>query len=418
MSKRLVDIIKDDRKYLAIVFFILVILIATGILSPILIENQRENWAATLSEKIADIESKIVNEFHEHEKLVIRTKDYVRNDLHEILDIKKVSYGDIVKAINLPKNKGYSLEVLAPNGKLIAWNSKVAVPQEDLFPLDYPIGETYFVRSDLVTYLTITDTIVTESDIFYIICSLPFEKHYTINNEFYEEISFTKRIFEEYGVHTYIDFDPLGQPEKDGRKYSFPLLNNRRNIIGKVTFTKPILDLTINRLNSQFKIFQSILVTLAIIFFGFGLKQDYLRIKYNSAKIVLLAFYLLVFRYIIYQLEFPSSILPGILSDASYFSSAFAGGWVRSPIEFLITAIFFAILCLKIYHYSTNYFLNGSDEKLKVFSKFFFLIFIPLTIIYFLGLRGLSASIKSVIFDSTLRYFRDPNIIPDLPTLV
>ena len=35
----------------------------------------------------------------------------------------------------------------------------------------------------------------------------------------------------------------------------------------------------------------------------------------------------------------------------------------------------------------------------------------------FLVIRGLSASIRSVVFDSTIRYFKEPNILPDLPSL-
>ena len=33
-------------------------------------------------------------------------------------------------------------------------------------------------------------------------------------------------------------------------------------------------------------------------------------------------------------------------------------------------------------------------------------------------MRGLAASIKSVIFDSTIRYFKEPDIIPSLPALL
>ena len=35
----------------------------------------------------------------------------------------------------------------------------------------------------------------------------------------------------------------------------------------------------------------------------------------------------------------------------------------------------------------------------------------------FLFIRALSATIRSIIFDSTIRYFREPNILPDLPSL-
>ena len=40
-----------------------------------------------------------------------------------------------------------------------------------------------------------------------------------------------------------------------------------------------------------------------------------------------------------------------------------------------------------------------------------------LLIIFFFLLRGLSAAIKSVIFDSTIRYFKDPTPVPDADIL-
>lgn len=412
------DRLKDDRKYFTIVFFIFIILVLTGVLSPILINNKRENWPNTLSENIVQIEQKIRNEFESTETELLEVNKSVKNGLHRLLSADNVSYGEIVKIINRQTFDDYSIEVLAPNGKLIAWNSNIAIPQEEIFPLDYPIGETYFLKSDLVTYLTITDTIFSESDVFYIICSQPFEKHYNIKNDYYKEKSFSKRISDQNSVQADIAFNPVEPATKDGRKYSFDILNNKNNKIGQITISKPILEVSMNRISSTIEKFQSILVVLAILFFGLGLRKEFIQLRSSLYKAILLTMYLVVFRYLIYQVGFPSNIINGPLSDASFFSSAFAGGVVRSPIEFLLTAIFFAILCVKVYQYGISYIFSLQIEKLKRISKYSLFIGISLILIFFLGLRGLSASIKSVIFDSTLRYFRDPELLPDAQTLV
>jgi signal transduction histidine kinase len=417
MVKVFTDRFKDDRKYFTIVFFIFILLVVSGILSPFLIDTQKENWAENLSERISEIEKNALRDFENIEIEILNISRLAKKDLFEILVNNNVSYGELVKTINQEKYTSYSLEILAPNGKLIAWNSMIAIPQENIFPLDYPIGETYFFKSDLITYLTVTDTIISEADVFYLICSIPFEKHYSLQNKHFKEINFSKRISEENSVQAVTTFNPFEAKTKDGRKYSFDLLNNKNNKIAQVTITKPILDVTINKTNYLIEVIQSFLVFLAIVLIGMGLRKEFGLLKSSLYKIVLLTLYLSAFRYLIYQLGFPANIVNGSLTDPSYFSSTFAAGFVRSPIEFFITAVFFTILCIKIYQYSVNFIFSLQHEKHNSSGKYFLVLFIPLTVIYFLGIRGLSASLRSVIFDSTLRYFREPDVLSDFPRL-
>ncbi len=409
---------KDDRKYFTIVFFILMLLVLSGILSPIITNHQKENWSDKLSSKITQIEKNTLSDFRQIEKKLLNISAQVKSELKKVLETDNVSYGELVKVINKQKYEDFSLEILAPNGKLIAWNSLIAIPVEDVFPLDYPIGETYFFKSDLVAYLTVTDTIVSEADVFYLISSIPFEKNYSIRNNYFKEISFSNNVSAKNSVQTEIFFNSFEAKTKDGRKYSFDLLNNKNNKIGQITISKPILDVAVNDVNSFIEIFQSILVFLAIGFLGLGLRKEFSRLESSLYKIFLLAFYLAAFRFLIYQVGFPANLVGNSLSNPSHFSSAFAGGIVRSPIEFFITAIFFAILCIKIYQYTLKSiffkkFLTEANHK-----KYLIILFLPLMLIFLLGLRGLAASLKSVIFDSTLRYFRDPEIFSDASTLL
>jgi len=418
MVKAFFDRFKDDRKYFTIVFFILILTVLSGLVSPILINSQKEKWSDNLSGNITQVERNTLKDFKTIENELLDISRLVKEDLSKLLINNNVSYGELVKTINQKRFNDYSLEILAPNGKLIAWNSMIAIPQDDIFPLDYPIGETYFFKSDIVTYLTVTDTIISESDVFYLVSSLPFEKHYIIKNNFYKEINFSKQVSEKNSVQAEIAFNPFEAKTKDGRKYSFDLLNNRNNKIGQVTITKPILDVAINRINYSIEIIQSVFVFLAITFFGLGLRKEFEQLKNSLYKIFLLTVYISAFRYVIYQVGFPANIVDGSLSDPSFFSSAFAGGIVRSPIEFFITAIFFTVLCVKIFQYSIDFVFSPKFEKYKSLVKYFIIPLIPLSFIFFLGLRGLSASLRSVIFDSILRYFREPDILSDVPTLM
>lgn len=418
MVKSFLDRFKDDRKYFTIVFFIFVLMVLSGILAPVIINYQKENWSNTLSKEISDIEQSVHSDFKKVENTLLDVSKSVKNDLRKVLSGGNISYGEFVKKINQDKYAEYSLEILAPNGKLIAWNSMIAIPQEEIFPLDYPIGETYFFKSDLITYLTVTDTIISESDIFYLIGSLPFEKHYSLQNKYYQDVNFTKKISNKYSVLAEMSYSSIDQPTKDGRRYSFDLSNNKNNKIGQISFTKPLLDGAINKTNSLVDLLQSILVFLGITFLGLGLRKEFSQLKSSPFKIFLLTLYLGSFRFLIYKVGFPANLLENSLSDPSFFSSAFAGGIVRSPIELFITTIFFTILCITIYKYWTEFIFSSRAEKFKLKLTFFSLFLFPLSLIFFVGFRGLGASLRSVIFDSTLRYFRDQEIIANVPTLL
>ncbi|MGE5797301.1 MAG: ATP-binding protein, partial [Ignavibacteria bacterium] len=203
---------------------------------------------------------------------------------------------------------------------------------------------------------------------------------------------------------------------KDGRKYSFDILNNNGNKIGQITFSKPMLDASINSIRQDTSVFQSVLSFFAYLFLGIGLRKDFKGIKYRSLKIILLIVYCSVFRILLYHTGLPSSILGGPAVDPAYFSSAFGGGIVKSPGEFFVTNIFLIIISIQVYRYILDYIRSRPKDKRAAWYSYIF----TAALLFFLliTLRALSASIRSVIFDSTLRYFRDLDILPNFPSMV
>ena len=418
MAKRFFERFRDDRKYFTIVFFILILLALSALIAPYLVENQKEKWPSELTEKIIRIENNSVKIFKNSENDLLNTAQKLKDNLRHILSSPNVSYGRLVKAVNEERFSEYSVEVHAPNGKLIAWNSKLAEPKSEVFPLNYPLGETHFLNTDLTAYLSITDTLNSDMDVFYFVCSKPFEKHYKINNAYFVNVNYSEQIAEDNSLQAETYFNPFEAESKDGRKFSFDLLNNKNNKIGQVTITKPTLDLALSQINNQISLFQSICVSLIILFLALGVKNDFRQIKNPIHKLFLFTLFIAFFRYIIYLLGFPANLFEGAISDPAYFSSAFADGIVRSPIEFFITAVSFTIICIKVYQEITAFIFSPSFQKHKSVAKYAVFISLVLLVIFFLGLRGLSASLRSVIFDSTLRYFREPDLLSNLPMLM
>ena len=407
---------EGDRKYFAIVFFIFFIILLTGIITPYLSDFKRSSWKDELTEKISQIQSTVTQLFNERQSELITVSSALKKQLHINLSTKSKTYGDLIELINKETYKDYSLQVVAPNGKIIAWNGKIAVPQNAIFPLQRPVSETFFYSKEIITHLTVIDTLLIESDQFYFIVSREIEKHYSLQNEYYVETNFSDEISNRFFTKFYIDYNPFTSITKDGRKYSFELLNNAGNKIGLVTLIKPALEISINNFHQQVTKVQSALVVLAVFFLGLGFRRENNQLKFRSLKLLLFGAYLALFRWLIFVVEFPSNFIEGPLTDPAYFASAFGMGIVKSPAELFITVLFVLIFSLKVYTHLLNYIglkqKSGTNKLLKI-------IFSSAAALFFLlTFRGFAASVKSIIFDSTLRYFREPNLLPNEISLV
>lgn len=406
---------KGDRKYFSIVFFILILIVASGVISENILKSVKQNWEDRLIEKISEIEKSVKEDFALKQNNLLIKLNSVRNKLRNTLQPETESYKELVRIINSKEFDDYSIEIFAPNGKLIAWNQSLAINQNELFPLNFPLGETYFLSNYLLTYLTIIDTAHIQSDIFYLTISKPIEKKYTLHNQYNGQLSFTNEISQKYANEFEIIYSPYSEKTKDGRKYSFELTNNFNNKIALITFSKPTLSGALNNIKDISSKVQSVLVLLTVLFIGFGLRSDFKELNSRIFKFSLLLIYLAAVRAILFVVGFPSKFVEGALTDPSYFSSAFAWGIVKSPLELLTTTILAVFLCIHLFRYSRSYLQEKTKSKAIVIRIALVLI---LGSFIFLLIRGLSAIIKSVIFDSTIRYFKEPNILPDIPSLV
>jgi len=417
MAIKIFNRIKGDRIYFAIVFFILLLIVFSGILTPLLVRKLQNNWQSKLSTKISNIQSSVTLILNSKENKLLDCDQKLRDKLRKVLNPQNSSYGALTKVVNSGEFEKYSIEVLAPNGRLIAWNENVAIKQNDILPLTFPAGQCHFYIGDLITYFTVTDTVLTDNDLFYFVVSIPVEKQYTLQNPYYTRISFTNEISDKFHTQFEVGYSPFAESTKDGRKYSFDLVNKQGNKIGNVAFEKPAIDTAVNSVYDTTGELQSILIILAFIFTGFGFRNEFKTLKHRTTKILVFTFYCIVFRLLLYYVDFPSNILNGPLTNPAYFSSTFGNGIVKSPVEFFLTSLFALIICIKGFLYLVNYIHLSPIHKQRR-KIFFVILLIPMTILFLITVRGFCASVKSIIFDSTLRYFKEPNLIPNLPSML
>lgn len=406
---------KGDRKFFSIVFFIFLMIPVSGIITNNLIEKTKAEWFDILTRKINSIQNSITTDFNREQAKLLNIVSQIKSKLITELSDSEESYKTFVEILNDKKFENYSLEIFAPNGKLVAWSKSVAINQDELFPLPAPLGETYFLEKPLTFYLSIIDTLHIDSDVFYLTANYPIELKYSLKNPYFRNDNFSDRCSEKYSSECKVDYNPFTSPTRDGKKFSFELLNNNERKIGLVTLNKPTLYSELNSIKEISANIQALLVLAALIFVGLGLKTDYQNLISLKIKFILFVFYLAIVRVIIFLLDVPSRIIEGSLSDPANFSSTFAFGIVKSPIEFLITNIFLILIAIQFFRYTYIYLLNRKIKNSNLLHKIFSIILFLLMVLL---MRGFAAAIRSVIFDSKLRYFRDPAILPDFTFLI
>ncbi len=222
------------------------------------------------------------------ESKLLGVKTRLKSSLANTLSDKKYAYGELISLVNSEEFVNYSVEVIAPNGKIIAWNELIALEQDDIFPLNFPLSEVHFYSSGLITYLTVIDTVSIRNDIFYLAISQPFEKHYTLQNKYFSSLSFKEELSKKFNTRFEVLYSPYAQFSKDGRNYSFALLNNYHNKIGKVNFFKPTLNSSVAEIRKTAAKYQSVLVVLVLLLLAVGFKGDFKKLKSRLLKLVLI----------------------------------------------------------------------------------------------------------------------------------
>lgn len=271
-------------------------------------------------------------------------------------------------------------------------------------------GETYFISNSLIDYLSVYDTLQIYSGIYTLVLFEPLEKNYEIQNKYYAPLSITEKYNQEFNTNFEINFFREAAPSKDGRKHSFPILNNNNNKIGVVTFFKPTRESELQYIAYVFELTQSILAVVLFLLIGLLIIKNTFLIKFRFIKFAILSTYIVLLRYLISYLNITVLFRDWEAANSKYFSSLFGNGIAGSPIELFLSLIALFSIVFTAFKYALDYFYKNTGEESSWFKFAFSLI--TFSLLYLFSLRGLGASIKSIIVDSSLRYYRESSLFP------
>ncbi len=389
----------------------------SGVLSPILVEKKKNNWDRLLVDKIENVASYISNSLDTRTEVLIESSSLLKKDLRTLHLDSTADQQYLFSILSDNKYQNLSVQVYNSNKTLIAWNSEPVLDTQGLKKTESYINQSFFVSRKLFTYLCYADTVYADNEVMFIIMSQQIEKHYSLSQKNDLSQNLADSLSHALSTKIEINYSPLAQLSRDGRKYSFALLNNYSNKIAVATFDKPSLESAVNKLQNTITLFQYFLFIVLIGVLSFWFRYYFTKIKKKSVRFIIITSLLVSFRFLLFFFEIPSSLVRGSVNDPSNFSSIFAFGIVRSPLEFLITILFLLGIILTGYKYTIEQY----DERIELGRKnkiIFIFVTLFLTFLVLLSLRGYGAAIKSVIFDSTIRYFKDFALVPSPPILL
>ncbi|MCX6171167.1 MAG: ATP-binding protein [Ignavibacteriales bacterium] len=400
-----------NRIYFSLITFLLVLIIVSGIISPIILEKEKNDWDKILIDKTDFFENNINQAFDNKSSLLITTGYEVKRKLRSLVTSPALDRKKVINLIADPKFRDFSIHLYNSEMSLVAWNSEPILSSNELQNLPQFFNQTFFSGKKLFTYLSFVDTLKANEQVYTLVSSIPIEKHFSLTKKDEPSFNIVDSLSRGFSIGIEIEYSPFAKLSKDGRKYSFAVLNNFKNKIAVATFDKPSLELNLNSIRKSTEIIQYLLTAFIVMILGLWARVYLRRIDKKRYRFALFTVYMALLRTILFYFGIPSSFIHNSLTDASNFSSVFVFGMVRSPLEFFITVLFLLIIVLIGYKYFLEFIYNRSETKSASLFKTM-ASFIISILLFLLTYRGIGAAIRSVVFDSTIRYFKDFSLIP------
>ncbi|MDD5360663.1 MAG: ATP-binding protein [Ignavibacteria bacterium] len=274
---------------------------------------------------------------------------------------------------------------------------------------------TYFIT--YVPVKSLTNDVLTEGVL--VISELIDSKYSTVQVDLPDKVlsaELSKEIGKNVKFVPYIS-GAVVTPADSENAGSIDFLSSDKKVIGKIIYPKYDLEEhieSINELSWKSIALLSFLFTISII-------PVFLRFI-NLFKPVLIRFVLFLIllalvRYFWILIGFPSEITGGDIFEAHYFAVKFGAGIFKSLGDLLVTVLFIVLYALYVSYISFDFIIKSKTENNG--GRGYYLLKLGVLVLVFFGLFYFyGISIKSLIYDSNIRFLEKVNIIPDTPLFI
>ncbi len=387
----------QSKKHLTLTIIGVLVVLLFGILSSPIINYYSYNWDSKFEQIKNTISGKVQKNIHENELRLNEVTNRIKN---QILAKEEITSSELLEIITLNSFSKVRTNIFLA-GKLVGWNKDRIVNATQLAELKK--GKlnkgSFFLNTPLNIFLA--KIIVVKN--YLILSAIPVEKKYNLSRTTDSKLNFIENLENEFNAVISMAYDTSATPK------GISISNTKGFIVGSLNIKSISRDAEIAKLSKNLELGQSLsfLFTFIIILSWF-----YQRLKGKNEIIKLL--YILLSTISFRLLLFWSSILDLIdfsnLISPIYFSSTFGNGIAKSPLELFITVLTILIIAIKIYNYVATNLLVAISKKKRLLTS------IVLLLIFILLYNWFAATIKSIIFDSSILYFKDALIFSSYQT--
>jgi len=389
-----------NNKYLFLALLAGFLILIIGFIAPSITENYSNNWNSKFDQLKIEINNRVQNIINKNEQVLFNN---VAEISENILQLSPTEITDYLAILNQTKFNNSYINIFQ-SGKLVGWNKYQIITEKSVaeHKNNFGNGKVFFFETPLITYLAS----ISEVDSVQVVAAIPIEKNYKIKNNFYQNLSLIEVINSEFDVSVSIKFIP-----DEINENSYNIKNMTGKIIGSVRIIEFSKNADIQYFQNVFSLLQSVLVIiaaiLALIWFNgkITFKYVFLKIMYFASSIIFVRIILSLLNVGKY-FEFSDLVNP------IYFSSTFAYGLTKSPLELFLTVIAVLVVSFKIYftYINSNKFRDTNRTLKLLYSLIIYVLFILLY-------NGFASVLKSIIFDSSILYFKDASLNANFQTI-
>jgi signal transduction histidine kinase len=404
------------RRYLFIVFFVLLIIVFSYAFEYFLVQSIEGDQTKILNEKKETITSDIQKRFDGYQNRIASLAVKIANDNNFQKATVNAEREILFNRLKNFSTSGSTCEVYDTTGYLLAWSDGFG-SSVTIDPL--PINSISFIREGIInTWLVVTEPLFVDS-IFVgtIVVKKLFEVNYPLNNRYINTELFKGTFNKETGYQLSFDFSNGRKTEPDADIIKVPLIGINKNVLGYALAELPTVSVIIDEIKQYVSYIRNFLfVFFSILIGAFMIKFIHEKIMVVFRPLLKLLVLWLV-RYFWLFINFPSGFISSSVFSPSYFASPFGFGIVSSIGEMLITSLFLAV---SVYVLVADLYKNYQKYKEDLSKPFILTALFGLASppIFILLLRSYLAIIISTINDSTIDYVDPVNILPSFELLV
>ncbi len=427
MKNKFASLFRRENRIQLITIIGLFILFASAIIFPYYQEYIDQNWDSYINKKIEKTIQEIQDYFniqqselvHFYEELSPSVISHLRKSRIEQSKFQQ----EFVQITTSKERNGISFHIYDNNFHPLAWsNYRLSKSPDFMFDEEHSFQ---IIKTNFKTYLALIHKIYIDSALYYFVLSKTIESNYLINNEFIQNTSLEDFFYDRYDFKIKIIWDTLYfslKPEaleiKFPTFYPITFINKRTSFY--VYIITPEKEIYLKELSGSFGKFQKIVFLFVITVIIYSLYRDLRSVETRFLQALAFTLIIWFYRAILLFLDFPAFLINGEITNPSIYASRFLGGLVKSPLELFLTStalsinliIFFILYRIHFLESKVHEkLLNPKSKYLSIFISIIFLILTPFV------LRGFGASFRSFVFDSTIKLFAQPYLIPDLTYL-